>query len=284
MAPALQTILSNSTMPQHRQSAIAHALPATSLSYEELVARFGEKHVASIYRMSGIRDRRVVAAGQCASDLAVAAARRLFAHTPASSPAAIDALIFVSQTPDYRSPATACKLQADLGLPERCAAFDMNQACAAFIFGLQVAHSMVVAQTARRVLLLNADAISRLINPMDRGLVTLHGDAATATLVEPADAGSRRNRVHRKRNVRQRLSEADRARRRRPTSRRAGHRRGRDRRGRLCRATKSSSSWTARPSSTSSSTRSRISSKTCCNGGISPSPTSISKFCCSTTG
>ncbi len=167
--------------------AIAHALPATSLSYEDLVARFGEKHVASIYRMSGIRDRRVVAPGQCASDLAAAAARRLFEHKGVD-PSTIDALIFVSQTPDYRSPATACKLQADLGLPEQCATFDMNQACAAFIFGVQVAHSMVVAQTAGRVLLLNADAVSRLVNPMDRGLVTLHGDAAVATLVEPADS------------------------------------------------------------------------------------------------
>jgi 3-oxoacyl-[acyl-carrier-protein] synthase III len=166
--------------------AIAHALPATSLSYEDLVARFGEKHVASIYRMSGIRDRRVVAPGQCASDLAVAAARRLFGHARVD-PSSIDAVIFVSQTPDYRSPATACKLQADLGLPEKCAAFDMNQACAAFIFGLQVAHSMVVARTAARVLLLNADAVSRLVNPLDRGLVTLHGDAAVATLVEPTD-------------------------------------------------------------------------------------------------
>jgi 3-oxoacyl-[acyl-carrier-protein] synthase III len=165
--------------------AIAHALPAASLSYEDLVARFGEKHVASIYRMSGIRDRRVVTPGQCASDLAVAAARRLLKHTRVD-PNTIDALIFVSQTPDYRSPATACKLQADLGLPERCAAFDMNQACAAFIFGLQVAHSLVVAETAHRVLLLNADAITRYVNPLDRGLVTLHGDAAVATLVEPA--------------------------------------------------------------------------------------------------
>jgi 3-oxoacyl-[acyl-carrier-protein] synthase III len=167
--------------------AIAHALPATTLTYEDLVARFGEKHVASIYRMSGIRDRRVVAPGQCASDLAVAAARRLIDRAGVD-PAGIDALIFVSQTPDYRSPATACKLQADLGLPEQCATFDVNQACAAFIFGMQVAHSMVVAQTARRVLLLNADAISRWINPMDRGLATLHGDAAAATLVEPIDA------------------------------------------------------------------------------------------------
>jgi 3-oxoacyl-[acyl-carrier-protein] synthase III len=167
--------------------AIAHALPATTLSYEDVVARFGEKHVASIYRMSGIRDRRVVAPGQCASDLAVAAARRLLDHTRVD-PAGIDALIFASQTPDYRIPATASRLQAELGLPERCATFDLNQACASFIFGLQVAHSMVVAGTARRVLLLNGDALSTLINPKDRGLATLHGDAAVATLIESSDA------------------------------------------------------------------------------------------------
>jgi 3-oxoacyl-[acyl-carrier-protein] synthase III len=169
--------------------AIAHALPATTLTYEELVARFGEKHVASIFRMSGIRDRRVVAPGQCASDLAEAAARRLIEHAHVD-PAEIDALIFASQTPDYRIPATASRLQSVLGLPERCSTFDINQACASFVFGLQVAHSMVVAQTARRVLLLNGDALSTLINPNDRGLVTLHGDAAAATLVEPCDAQS----------------------------------------------------------------------------------------------
>jgi 3-oxoacyl-[acyl-carrier-protein] synthase-3 len=139
--------------------------------------------------MSGIRDRRVVAPGQCASDLAVAAARRLFAHT-GIDPLSVDALVFVSQTPDYRTPATACKLQAILGLPERCSTFDMNQACAAFIFSMQVAHSLVVAGTASRVLLLNADAITTYINPRDRGLATLHGDAAVATLVEPCDSDS----------------------------------------------------------------------------------------------
>lgn len=168
---------------------IAHALPATMLTYEDLAARFGEKAVASIYRMSGIRDRRVVAPGQCASDLAVAAARRLIAHARVDL-GAIDALIFASQTPDYRLPATASRLQAELGLREECSTFDMNQACASFVFGLQVAHSMVVAGTARSVLLLNGDAITTLINPQDRGLVTLHGDAAAATLVEPSDAAA----------------------------------------------------------------------------------------------
>lgn len=166
--------------------AIAHALPATVLTYEELTQRFGEKEVASICKMSGIRDRRVVAPGQCASDLAVAAARRLF-EQKSVDPSTIDALIFTSQTPDYRTPATACKLHADLGLPERCATFDMNQACAAFIFSMQVGHSLVAAGTASRVLLLNADAITTYVNPLDRGLATLHGDAAVATLVEPCE-------------------------------------------------------------------------------------------------
>lgn len=169
--------------------AIAHALPATVLTYEDLAVRFGEKHVASIYRMSGIRDRRVAARGQCASDLAAAAARRLFAHGRVD-PSTIDAVVFASQTPDYRSPATACKLQADLGLPEKCIAFDINQACASFVFGLQTAHSMVVAGTANRVLLLNGDAVSALAHPLDRALVPIVGDAATAALVEGCDAES----------------------------------------------------------------------------------------------
>lgn len=167
--------------------AIAHALPATVLTYEELASRFGEKEVATICKMSGIRDRRIVAPGQCASDLAVAAAKRLFQHASVD-PASIDAILFVSQTPDYRIPATAAKLQADLGLPERCCAFDINQACPSFIYGMQTAHSMVVAGTARRVLVLNGDALTTLINKNDRGLATLHGDAAAATLVEASES------------------------------------------------------------------------------------------------
>lgn len=167
--------------------AISHALPAKSLTYEELAERFGEKQVASIYKMSGIRDRRVVEFGQCASDLAVSAAERLLQHA-AVDRSSIRLLIFASQTPDYRVPATACRLQAELGLPEACAVFDINQACASFIFALQVAHSMVVAQQTECALLLNADALTALINPMDRGLVPLHGDAAAASLVVPADS------------------------------------------------------------------------------------------------
>lgn len=167
--------------------AIAHALPTATLTNEELEKRFSEKEVRSIARMSGIRTRRVVRPGQTASDLALAAAQRLLSEHQID-PASIDLLTFASQTPDYRIPATAPILCARLGLPERCCAFDIGQACSSFLHSLQVAQAMLVAGTARRALVLNGDALSTLIHPRDRGLVALHGDGGTAALLEPLES------------------------------------------------------------------------------------------------
>ena len=164
-------------------TAIAHTLPTNVVTQEALVERFGAKPMKSIAKMSGILERRVVHPGQCASDLAYTAAERLIKHLNID-PTTIDLLIFASQTPDYLAPATACVLHGRLGLSEKCCTFDLNQACSAFLQTLQSAHSMIVAGTAKRALILNADAISTLVNPMDRGLVTLHGDAATAALID----------------------------------------------------------------------------------------------------
>lgn len=163
--------------------AIAHALPETRITNAMLAERFGEKPLRSITKMSGIEERRVVAAGQCASDLGLAAAERLIGHLDLDR-ASIDLLIFCSQTPDYRMPATASVLHGKLGLTERCCAFDINQACASYIHTLNVAHSMLVAGTAERALLINADALSQLVHPQDRSMLPLTGDAGTATLLE----------------------------------------------------------------------------------------------------
>ncbi len=171
--------------------AIAHALPTHVVTQGELEQKFGEKAIKSIAKMSGIWERRVVAPGQCASDLAYAAAQRVIRHL-GIDPASIDLLTFASQTPDYRIPATSSVLHGRLCLSEDCCTFEIDQACSSFVHSLQVAHSMIVAGTARRALVLNGDAISTLINPLDRGLVSLHGDAAAATLLESspkADGG-----------------------------------------------------------------------------------------------
>ncbi len=167
--------------------AIAHALPTNVVTQRDLEERFGVKPVKSIYKMSGIRERRVVAPGQCASDLAYAATKRLIEYLKID-PATIDLLTFASQTPDYRIPATSSVLHGKLGLSENCCTFDINQACSSFLHSLQVAHSMLIAGTAKRALVINGDALSTLVNPMDRGLVTLHGDAATVALLEASDS------------------------------------------------------------------------------------------------
>ena len=165
---------------------IAHALPGKAFTHEELEGRFGAQSVQGIRAMSGIRTRRVASAGECASDLALAAAQRLFSHTGVDR-SSVDLLMFVSQTPDYRTPATASILQAKLGLAERCCTFDVNQSCGSFINALAIAHSMVAAGTSQRAVVLNADAITTLIHPRDRGLAAIHGDAAAAALVEPCE-------------------------------------------------------------------------------------------------
>lgn len=167
--------------------AIAYALPTEVLSQSTLEERLGTKAVKSIAKMSGIKERRVVATGQTAADLAYAAAQRLLDHLQID-PATIDLLTFASQTPDYRIPATSCVLHGKLGLSIGCSSFDINQACSSFMHSLQVAHSMLVAGNAKRALVLNGDALTRLINPMDRGLATLHGDGGTAALLECSDA------------------------------------------------------------------------------------------------
>ncbi len=167
--------------------AMAHALPTGTLDHQTLVDRFGEKEMRSILKMTGIRTRRIAPPGQTAADLGLAAARHLLdAH--GIDPASIDLLILLTQTPDWVAPATSSFLHGQLGLGERCTVFDVNQACSAFLHGLTIAHSMIVAGTAHRALLINADKLSDIIHPGDRSLVALHGDGAAACLVEQEDS------------------------------------------------------------------------------------------------
>jgi 3-oxoacyl-[acyl-carrier-protein] synthase-3 len=167
---------------------IAAALPSRELDDTELERRFDPKELRSISKMSGITRRRVVAPGQCASDLALTAAERLLA-AKGFDRSQIDLLIFVSQTPDYRIPTTASVLHGKLKLAETCATFDINQACSAYPYALSVAYSMIMSSVAHYALVLNADALTTLIHPEDRALIPLHGDAACATLLGPCPEG-----------------------------------------------------------------------------------------------
>src|SRR6185312_5990613 len=129
-----------------RIAGIASAVPSSTSNFSDVVAAFGEEAAKKIGDMSGVKIRHVVPAdgSLCTSDLCAAAAHKLLSDLGWHSDS-IDGLIFVSQTPDYILPATACVLHARLGLPKHCAAFDVNLGCSGFVYGLWLAAQMLAA-------------------------------------------------------------------------------------------------------------------------------------------
>ena len=168
--------------------AVDFALPEETLTYEELEERFGSEAMKKVLSGAGIRNRRVASPGVCGSDLAYDAASRLLDHHQIDRKS-IDLLIFCTQTPDYFLPTTACVLHERLGLERGCACFDMNLGCSQYVYALSVAHGMISAGIASRALVLTGDTMTRTLHPLDRSVVPLLGDGATASLVGEVPEG-----------------------------------------------------------------------------------------------
>ena len=166
-----------------RMAGLASAVPERALDIEDVAQQFGRDMSSKISESTGVLRRRVVSGTTCTSDLCFAAAERLIDSLswPRDS---VEALIFVSQTPDYLCPATSCSLHRRLELSKHCAAFDINLGCSGYVYGLSVASQFVSCGTARRVLLLVGDTFSRVVSPLDRSTAPLFGDAGTATALE----------------------------------------------------------------------------------------------------
>src|SRR5215813_15226835 len=160
--------------------AVRSFLPEDKLTNEDLAKQFGDWHAGQILAKTGVAIRGVAGADECASDLGVSAAKRLF-DEGVCAPDEIDFLIFCTQTPDYFTPTTACLLQDRLGLRTSCGAVDINQGCSGYVYGLALAKSLVEARISESVLLVTADTYMKFINRRDRSLLTLFGDGAAAT-------------------------------------------------------------------------------------------------------
>jgi 3-oxoacyl-[acyl-carrier-protein] synthase-3 len=104
---------------------IEYYLPERVLSSANLAAEFPDWPVQKIEDKTGIQERRIAGAGECSSDLGLAAARKLF-DSGACTPEAIDYLLFCTQSPDYFLPSTACLLQDRLGIPTSAGALEFN--------------------------------------------------------------------------------------------------------------------------------------------------------------
>jgi len=131
----------------------------------------------------GLRERRVAAAGITALDLCADAARRLLAEMGLDA-SSVDAVIFVTQTPDHAQPNNASLLHGRLGLSRSAPAYDLSMGCSGWVTGLHQAALLCAHGGAARVLLCAGDTLSRLTHPGDRSTDPLFGDAGSATIVE----------------------------------------------------------------------------------------------------
>ena len=168
---------------------IAIHLPERVETNDDLRALFPRWDLDLIYSKTGIQARHIAAPDECASDLAVAAAEKLFASYDIDR-STIDFLLLCTQTPDYPLPTTACLLQHRLGLPITVGALDFNLGCSGYVYGLSLADGLIRTGAAKRVLLITAETYSKYIHPEDRSLRTIFGDGAAATLIEAAETPS----------------------------------------------------------------------------------------------
>ena len=164
-------------------TALAAAVPANTIDNYAYTLHFPAEEVKEVVDKIGIFERRFAPPEMCSSDLCFAAAEKLFADNNVVRDE-IDLLIFVSQTPDYRMPATSVILQHRLGLGKHTMAFDMNLGCSGFIYGMSVVYSLMERSGMRKALLLDGETRSRVYSPKDRKTAFIFGDGGVAALIE----------------------------------------------------------------------------------------------------
>jgi 3-oxoacyl-[acyl-carrier-protein] synthase-3 len=171
-----------------RIEGIAACVPEHIEENKSLGLFSGEGDYDKFLSVTGIERRRKVKAGVCASDLCFVAAQKLIEDLNWSKDE-IECLIFVSQTPDYKLPATACVLQSRLGLANDCMAFDISMGCSGWVYGLTTLASIMAGGSVKKGLLLVGDTVTLTKSPLDKTTYPLFGDAGTATAVSFDRAG-----------------------------------------------------------------------------------------------
>jgi 3-oxoacyl-[acyl-carrier-protein] synthase III len=169
-------------------TAMATTVGNNIVELEKEKERFGfdDEGFARLQRSIGLQTRYIADKGVCASDLCVQSAEDIFANTKIQKED-IEALLFVTQSPDYKAPSTAIIMQNRLGLPKSCAAFDINLGCSGFVYGLFTAFSYVNSGM-KKVLLCVGDVNSSFSGERDKIFTPLMGDAGSAIVIEQKSA------------------------------------------------------------------------------------------------
>ena len=156
----------------------------TNTDLEKLVQTSNEW----ILDRTGISERHIAPPDIATSDLATCAARAALANRGIEA-TELDAILVCTVTPDMLFPSTACLVQNNIGATKAWG-FDLIAACSGFLYGLTTGASLIAAGTHKKVLVIGADTMSRIINYEDRTTCVLFGDGAGAMLLEPASSGA----------------------------------------------------------------------------------------------
>lgn len=166
-------------------------IPKNEKTFDEEMAQYKASiaRTKKLKAVMGFEKHRLVEDGVCVSDLAVYGMQYLFKNKLLKREE-IDAILLVTQSPDYFMPATSNVIQGKLGLRDDVFCLDMNQGCAGYVVGLMQAFSLLEQESIKKVVLINADVLSRKASKQDRNSYPLAGDAASITIVEDDDKKS----------------------------------------------------------------------------------------------
>lgn len=162
---------------------IACAVPDNAFERKDFLGVFPEEIVDKFSKNTGIKRICKALPDQTAGDLAFVAAQSILEDLGQAKDD-IGILLFVTQSPDYRRPATACVLHERLELPLSCASMDINLGCSGFVYGMQTMVSMMASSDVKYGLLLLGETASKLANPLDKTIAMMYGDAGAAILFE----------------------------------------------------------------------------------------------------
>jgi 3-oxoacyl-[acyl-carrier-protein] synthase-3 len=166
-------------------SALGCFVPPRILTNQDL-SKMVETNDAWIVERTGIRERHIADAQVATSDMAIAAARETLKQRGIEA-STLDAILVCTVTPDMLFPCTACLVQDQLGATGAWG-FDLVAACSGFVYGITVGAHLISAGTHRKILIIGADTMSRIIDYTDRATCILFGDGAGAFLLEPSES------------------------------------------------------------------------------------------------
>jgi 3-oxoacyl-[acyl-carrier-protein] synthase-3 len=172
---------------------VGYAVPATVRANAEILRAFPHRTEDEIVRLTGIKERRHAAEDESATELAAIAVQHAL-HQSEMDVSVVDGIIMATLIPDQPVPAMASALARLLGVPH-CLAFDLNAACSGWLYALEVGRCLIRGGTAKNLVVVTAELLSRITNPQDHDTAFLFGDGAGAAVLTSRAGGHRLHRM-----------------------------------------------------------------------------------------